>query len=507
MPWYPQICAVQRPERKFASLGSRCRVILIPIYFTLVPDSALLAMSLTESLETRIIKSSVRLVHLSSNFKSRSSFMKYLKISSFSVVGALRWTGAALLSQWFLIAMGVLILLAYLFPNVGRHDGVLKSQYTIEYGVVAIVFLISGLSISSKTLARMALHWRAHVVTQSISLLITPTIFFGFAEAMRRANNPNIDPYILIGLIITGCTPTTVSSNVVMTRQADGNDSLALIEVSIGNILGAFITPALVQMYVSAGTGFSYGNPAKGSSMTALYGHVMKQLSLAVFLPLFVGQVIQNIWPKQVKHIFQKYYISKLGSVGLLLLIWATFSTAFHQNAFEVVPSESIIMVVFFNIGAFILFCGICIILARSPLSRHAAKSIEIHYQQSGANEKKTWKFYIYKFLAPFYFSRQDTIAIIFCGAAKTVVLGVPLINAQYIAHQEMIGRVSVPLVLYQGEQLLVSQLLIPLFRRWVGQEELQKAQQASDPECQQTIIVDDTKILEESKLPSVPHS
>lgn len=401
-----------------------------------------------------------------------------------SFTKGLRWVGSLLLAQWFLIGMGILILLAYLFPNVGRSEGIIKSQYTVEYGVVAIIFLLSGLSISTKTLARMAAHWRAHLVTQSISFLITPTIIFGFAEAMRVSKNPNLDPYILVGLIITGCTPTTVSSNVVMTKQSNGNDSLALIEVTIGNIMGAFLTPALVQMYLSAGTGFAYGNPAIGISMTDLYAHVMKQLGLAVFLPIFVGQVVQNIFPEQVKYCFDKYKLSKIGSVGLLLLIWATFSTAFHQRAFEIVPKAAIIMVVFFNIGIYLLFCGICFIMARSPLSRRALKKLQAMGEETfDTDAPRTWKHRWYSFLGPFYFSRKDTIAVILCGAAKTVVLGVPLINAQYSARQELIGRVSVPLVLYQGEQLVVSQLLIPLFRRWVAAGEAKAA--AQDPENQ----------------------
>lgn len=335
-------------------------------------------------------------------------------------------------------------------------------------------------------------------MTQGISLLITPAIFFGFAEAMRRANNNKIDPYILIGLIITGSTPTTISSNIVMTRQSNGNDSLALIEVTIGNILGAFVTPALVQLFTGSSTGFAYGNPAQGSSVTALYGRVLKQLSLAVFLPLLVGQVVQNIWPKQVKYAFAKFYIAKLGSVGLLILIWATFSTAFHQNAFEEVPPESIIMVVFFNIGIYLLFCGISFALCRIPTTLTATKWLDKNPDPpSFKTPRLFYKYWLCRFVGPFYCSRKDTVAVILCGAAKTVVLGVPLINAQFSKQSDLIGRVSVPLVLYQGEQLVVTQLLIPLFKRWIAQEE---ANAVIDVENQSGPLHDDSKATENTE-------
>lgn len=408
--------------------------------------------------------------------------MKYLN----SFPEALRWTVAAVLSQWFFLCLGISIFLAYEFPYVARSGGIIRSEYSIEYGAVALIFLLSGLSMSTQELWRMMKNWRAHLVTQSISFLITPTIIFGFAEIMRVSRNPNLDSYIIVGLIITGCTPTTVSSNVVMTRQSNGNDSLSLIEVSIGNILGAFITPALVQMYLSAGTGFAYGNPVFGTSMNALYARVMKQLGLAVFLPIVVGQVVQNVFPKAVNYMFTTLKLGKVGSFCLILLIWAIFSTAFHQNAFGIVPTESIIMVVFFNVGVFLLFCFVCFIMVRSPSSKFASRKLEAYKSLEDPEQPRPFKHFIYKFLASFYFSRQDTVAVILCGASKTVVLGIPLITAQYQSRPDLIGRVSIPLVLYQGEQLLVAQFLIPIFRRWIAAGEKKKV---TNPDLETQVI------------------
>lgn len=390
-----------------------------------------------------------------------NSFKNCTKIS-------LEWILKVVETYWMLMCLGIAVMLAYFFPNVGRTGGIIKSQYSISYGAVAFIFLVTGFSTSTRTIINMSLRWRSHLVVQSLSFLITPTVIFAFAEIMRKADDPRIDPYILIGMIITGCTPTTVSSNVVMTRQGNGNDSLALIEVLMGNILGAFITPALVQMYMSESTGFSYGNPALNSSFTSLYAEVMKHLSLAVFLPLIVGQILREIWPKQVNWVFSTFKLNKISTFCLVLLNWSTFSTAFHQRAFEVVPTASIIMIVFLNFGFFILFSGICYIFARSPLSKFAKKRLE----SMGNNPPRSVKLYFYRFLAPFYFSRKDTVAVILCGIAKTVVLGVPLIDAQYSGRTDLIGIVSIPLVLYQGEQLIFSQILIPLFKRWTVRDE-----------------------------------
>ena len=46
---------------------------------------------------------------------------------------------------------------------------------------------------------------------------------------------------------------------------------------------------------------FEYGNPANGNNMQALYGRVMKQVGLSVFIPIFLGQMMQNFTPRITK--------------------------------------------------------------------------------------------------------------------------------------------------------------------------------------------------------------
>ncbi|KAK9458289.1 putative sodium bile acid cotransporter [Dipodascopsis uninucleata] len=375
-----------------------------------------------------------------------------------------------LVDEWFVIGMGVFVALAYKFPNVAKNHGHIRGDITIEYVAVALIFLISGMNIPRQRLLTQAAHWQAHVVTQVISFLITPSIAFGIASAIRVAHNPNINEWILVGIIVTGCTPTTVSSNVVMTRQAKGNEALSMIEVSIGNIMGAFITPALVQMYLSKNTGFYYGNPTNDMSLRSLYGEVMKQLGISVFIPLFVGQVLQFLFPTQVKWILTKFKLAKVGSFCLLLLIWSSFSNSFATHAFTIVSHASVIMICFLNVLFYVLFTIICFLMARFPL------------------------------LPPKYqFSRADTVSIMLCGAAKTVALGVPLINAQYSGQTDKIGLVSIALVLYQGEQILVAQILVPIFRRWIEREDKEKPSDIEKPP-----VPEDQKVIDGSADSSV---
>lgn len=80
-----------------------------------------------------------------------------------------------------------------------------------------------------------------------------------------------------------------------------------------------------------------------------------------------------------------------------------------------------------------------------------------------------------YKVFKPFYYSKKDTVAVMFCGAAKTAALGVSLISSQYGDDTPYLGKLLVPLVLYQSEQVITASWLVPFFKKW-SQDEDEKA-------------------------------
>lgn len=384
-----------------------------------------------------------------------------------------------LIHQWFFIFLAAFIALAHSYPEFAKLGGTIRAQYSIGYGAVAVIFLISGLTMSSRNLWKNALHWRAHFTVLSLSFLITSLIIYGIALGIRRANNHNIDEWMLVGMIVTFACPTTVSSNVVMTKKAKGNDILTLCEVFIGNILGAFITPALVQMYMTGV--WDFGNPkhqAVQITTLDLYRDVMKQLGLSVFVPVFVGQVVQNLFPKQTAWTASHLYLGKVGSVMLLLIMFQSFSTAFGQNAFNEVSHALIIFLVFFNIGIYLFFTALSYLYARPWLVIHFLRD------EPTAESSKTYRI-CYKIFRPFYYSKHDAVAIMLCGPAKTAALGVSLMTSQYGADNPKLGILLVPLVLFQAEQVATAQVLTKFMKDWVLYEERIKAKHEKEVEAE----------------------
>jgi sodium/bile acid cotransporter 7 len=226
------------------------------------------------------------------------------------------------LHQWLLIGIGVVCALAYCFPNVAKHGGVIRSEYSIMYGVIAIIFLISGLSIPRQKLFSHFLNWRLHLLVQVVSFLFIPALVLAVVHVIL-AGDPagNIDRAVLAGYIFTACIPTTIASNVVMTRAAGGDDAAALVEVLLANVLGPFVTAAWTVSLIPKTAEFDpwrYG----GGSLGSMYKDVFQQLGLSVLLPLFVGQLVRWTWPDRTASVLQKTKLPKLATVCMLLLIW-----------------------------------------------------------------------------------------------------------------------------------------------------------------------------------------
>jgi sodium/bile acid cotransporter 7 len=227
-----------------------------------------------------------------------------------------------LLSQWLLVGMGIVCLLAYLFPNVASHGGIIRSEYTILYGAVAVIFLISGLSIPRQKLVTHMFNWRLHVLVQVTSFLFVPALMVAIVHVIL-AGDPegHIDRAVLAGYILTACIPTTIASNVVMTKAAGGDDAAALVEVLVANFLGPFVTAGWTVTLLPKTAEFAPWRQG-GGDLGSMYRDVFKQLGLSALLPLVVGQSIRWTWSEQTAWVMQKFYIAKFSTVCLLLLVW-----------------------------------------------------------------------------------------------------------------------------------------------------------------------------------------
>ncbi|WWC68574.1 uncharacterized protein I206_102504 [Kwoniella pini CBS 10737] len=380
-----------------------------------------------------------------------------------------------LIDNWFLIGIGISIILAWRFPNIASDGGVIKSEYSIKYGAISLIFLITGLTLSTFSLYNQIKNFKLHLFTQGFCFLFFPTIIFIIVNIVNVSQGNNneiekgIDKFILAGLIVMGIMPTTVASNISMTRLAGGNVESATIEVCIGNLIGAFITPLLCSAFFSSNT-WSFARPTAGNGgrstaegLREIYKQLAKQLGLAIFVPLLVGQVIQNLFPKQTKYISNKLRLAKISTFLLLLLIWSVFSTQFENQAFESVSTSSIIFLVFLNLGLYIFFTILCIFLIRLPFLPPSS-TISVPDNNENSRKRLSWK----RIIQSLRFNKSESTAICFCAVAKGMVVGAPTLSILYGGFPEKQKAIlSIPLVLYQGQQVAVAQILVYFFKKW----------------------------------------
>lgn len=166
-------------------------------------------------------------------------------------------------------------------------------ELVTTYLCVALILFVTGCTLPTRTLLSNYSRWKIHIFVQIQSFLMTSAVVYAVVS-LCAINKDFMDAGLLLGLIFTGCVPTTISSNVIMTRQAHGNQALTVVQSTLGNFLGPFLTPVLVQMYVSGGAWYTKVLPAVGS-YSELYRRVFKQLGLSLLLPLVGSSSLMSL--------------------------------------------------------------------------------------------------------------------------------------------------------------------------------------------------------------------
>ncbi|KAF2440353.1 hypothetical protein P171DRAFT_99447 [Karstenula rhodostoma CBS 690.94] len=345
--------------------------------------------------------------------------------------------------QWFLIAMGIIILIASQVQVPSSQQPIKRTVVT--YLSVSVIFFINGCTLSTRVLLENYKKWKVHAFVQLQCYLVTSAATFAIVSLC--ATNPSfMDPWLLIGFLFLGSAPTTMSSNVVMTRQAHGNTALTVVQSVIGNFLCPFLTPILLQMYLSCDAWYTKVL-VSGDNYAEIYRRVFKQLGLSLFLPMALGQLVQHLFPAPTRKVFVDWKLIKLSSIALLSLVWQTFDQAFRSAAFASVKPSNIIFIVFINIALYAIWLGICF----------AAATV--------------------------WLDKRDVIACCYCCPSKALSMVVPLSSVMYISVSPVDqSKLQIPAIIFQALQVAIGGGLTVVFRRWIRpfehEEEMREGRQ-----------------------------
>src|SRR5690606_17054154 len=125
--------------------------------------------------------------------------------------------------QAFTLGLAAAVAAALVWPRVGAPGGPLRPEVSAKL-LVALIFLIQGLTLPTRQLIRSAGKLRLHLFCQACNFAAAPLLMLGLLLAIGSW----IQPEIAAGLVFLAALPTTISSAVALTATSEGDTGAAL---------------------------------------------------------------------------------------------------------------------------------------------------------------------------------------------------------------------------------------------------------------------------------------
>ncbi len=291
------------------------------------------------------------------------------------------------------------VLLASFLPV---HGVVALGLEWVTVGVIFFLFFLHGAKLSRQAIWAGISHWRLHLLVTAITFVVFPLLGWG----LRPVLEPLLTPDLYLGVLFLCTLPATVQSAVTLTAVARGNMPAAICSASGSTLMGIVLTPLLVGLLLS--------QTATSSDPLQAMGRIALQL----LLPFALGHGLRPwISPFLQRHAKR---LKGLDQSSILLVVYSAFSASVVAGLWSRIPLLALV--------ALVLVCGLLLALSMG-LSAWLARRCG--------------------------FSKEDEITIVFCGAQKSLVSGVPM--AKVLFEPSVMGVIVLPLMIFHPMQLMVS--------------------------------------------------
>ena len=300
----------------------------------------------------------------------------------------------------FTLAIVAAVAIASLFPAVGEAAVVL---HYVTIFAIALLFFLHGARLSREAALAGALHWRLHLVVLCATFALFPLL----GLILRHTLGAVLPEPLLIGLLFLCLLPSTVQSSIAFTSIARGNVAAAVCSASLSNLIGIFLTPALVALLMNLKGGVS--------------PRAVLDIVLQLLLPFLAGHLLRP-WIGG----FVSRHRAALGFVdrgSILLVVYLAFSEAVAQGLWRVLGLGDLVKLLIICALLLAVVLGVTVIVARR-----------------------------------LGFNRADEIVIVFCGSKKSLASGVPMAGVLFPLAQ--VGMIVLPLMLFHQIQLMVCAAL-----------------------------------------------
>jgi len=304
----------------------------------------------------------------------------------------------------FLLAIVMVIILAWLAPSWGVTEGNFSLDRLTSYGV-CIIFFFYGLTLSFQKLKAGLADWRMHIIVQLATFLLFPLLIIAIKPFFSS------DAYLLwLSVFYLAALPSTVSSSVVMVSVAEGNIPAAIFNASISSLLGIFITPLWMGIFLESANGeFDIRN-------------IIFKLILQVLLPVVLGMLLHSSLGAFAEK--NRSRLKLFDQSVILLIIYVSFCQSFYNHVFDSLSIIELLLLGIAMMALFFLVFGL------------------INLVCSG-----------------FKLTRENRITVLFCGSKKSLVHGTVMSKVLF-AQSASTGMILLPLMLYHALQLVLASII-----------------------------------------------
>jgi sodium/bile acid cotransporter 7 len=311
----------------------------------------------------------------------------------------------------FILGILAVVGVACLVPARGQGAEVAANAGSIGVGCL---FFLYGARLSAVEALAGFRHWKLHLTIFAATFVLFPLLGLG-----TRFLVPGVlTPTLAAGVIFLCALPSTVQSSIAFTSIAKGNVAAAICSASFSSLIGIIITPLLAGLLLHADGG-------------GLSAHSVSAIVLQLLVPFLAGQLARRwVGPWVVAH---KKVLGRLDRGVILLVVYTAFSEGVVAGVWHQLTVFRLGGLLVVNLALFGIVLGV------------------LSFSSSWLG-----------------FSRDDRIAIIFCGSKKSLASGLPMASVLF-GHQE-VGLIVLPLMLFHQLQLMICAVLA---RRWAAQAEL----------------------------------
>lgn len=215
-----------------------------------------------------------------------------------------------------------------------------------------------------------------------------------------------------------------INAVTVLTVGCHGDEASSIFNEAFGNMIGVFLSPVLIRGYLGA-------NHSNASLPTILW-----KLVVRVVAPLIVGQALRVSF-KMVAEFRQNYakWFVRAQKYLLIFIVYTIFCKTFAGNVGRTTLQDTLVLILtIFLLQVFLLAC--------------AGLSSWLLFSQ---------------------YPKLRVVAL-FGGTAKTIALGIPLIQSLY-EHNEQVGLYTLAILIWHPMLLVVGSFLTPWVAHRVDRE------------------------------------